>query len=125
LRAVEPDGDRAVVGEVDGHRRAEAAGRDLEAGLAQALPSEFGALCAFICGTQTSYITGQNFLIDGGLILAPTDRRAAPPAVRISAGSLARGARERTLCAHLARVPPTAPREASPARRIAGSAPGA
>jgi 3-oxoacyl-[acyl-carrier protein] reductase len=29
-------------------------------------PDEFGALCAFICGAQTSYITGQNFLIDGG-----------------------------------------------------------
>jgi 3-oxoacyl-[acyl-carrier protein] reductase len=29
-------------------------------------PDEFGALCAFICSTQTSYITGQNFLIDGG-----------------------------------------------------------
>jgi 3-oxoacyl-[acyl-carrier protein] reductase len=29
-------------------------------------PDEFGALCAFICSSQTSYITGQNFLIDGG-----------------------------------------------------------
>jgi 3-oxoacyl-[acyl-carrier protein] reductase len=29
-------------------------------------PDEFGALCAFICSTQTGYITGQNFLIDGG-----------------------------------------------------------
>jgi 3-oxoacyl-[acyl-carrier protein] reductase len=29
-------------------------------------PDEFGALCAFICGAQTSYITGQNLLIDGG-----------------------------------------------------------
>jgi 3-oxoacyl-[acyl-carrier protein] reductase len=29
-------------------------------------PDEFGALCAFICSAQTSYITGQNFLIDGG-----------------------------------------------------------
>ena len=30
-------------------------------------PEEFGDLCAFICSAQTSYITGQNFLIDGGL----------------------------------------------------------
>jgi 3-oxoacyl-[acyl-carrier protein] reductase len=28
---------------------------------------EFGELCAFICSAQASYITGQNFLIDGGL----------------------------------------------------------
>jgi REP element-mobilizing transposase RayT len=30
------------------------------------LPSEFRALCAFICSIQTSYITGHNFLINGG-----------------------------------------------------------
>ena len=30
-------------------------------------PEEFGELCAFICSAQASYITGQNFLIDGGL----------------------------------------------------------
>jgi hypothetical protein len=35
-RAVEPDGDRAVIGEVDGHVGAEAAGRDRRAGVAQA-----------------------------------------------------------------------------------------
>jgi 3-oxoacyl-[acyl-carrier protein] reductase len=29
-------------------------------------PEEFGQLCAYICSTQASYITGQNFLIDGG-----------------------------------------------------------
>jgi len=29
-------------------------------------PDEFGDLCAFICGAQASYITGQNLLIDGG-----------------------------------------------------------
>lgn len=29
-------------------------------------PDEFGALCAYICSTHTSFITGQNFLIDGG-----------------------------------------------------------
>jgi len=29
-------------------------------------PQEFGALCAFICSQQASYITGQNFLTDGG-----------------------------------------------------------
>ena len=30
-------------------------------------PEEFGELCAFICSAQASYLTGQNFLIDGGL----------------------------------------------------------
>ena len=30
-------------------------------------PEEFGELCAYICSAQASYITGQNFLIDGGL----------------------------------------------------------
>jgi 3-oxoacyl-[acyl-carrier protein] reductase len=29
-------------------------------------PDEFGALCAYICSTHAGYITGQNFLIDGG-----------------------------------------------------------
>lgn len=29
---------------------------------------EFGALCAFLCSTHASYITGQNILIDGGLV---------------------------------------------------------
>jgi 3-oxoacyl-[acyl-carrier protein] reductase len=29
-------------------------------------PDEFGELCAFICSAQAGYITGQNFLIDGG-----------------------------------------------------------
>ena len=29
-------------------------------------PEEFGALCAFICSAQASYLTGQNFLTDGG-----------------------------------------------------------
>jgi 3-oxoacyl-[acyl-carrier protein] reductase len=27
---------------------------------------EFGALCAYLASAHTSYITGQNFLIDGG-----------------------------------------------------------
>jgi len=30
-------------------------------------PDEFGALCAFLCGQQAGYITGQNLLIDGGM----------------------------------------------------------
>ncbi|MCW5624245.1 MAG: SDR family oxidoreductase [Burkholderiales bacterium] len=30
-------------------------------------PDEFGALCAFVCSAHASYITGQNFLIDGGV----------------------------------------------------------
>jgi len=29
-------------------------------------PEEFGQLCAYICSAQASFITGQNFLIDGG-----------------------------------------------------------
>src|ERR1700744_4203862 len=29
-------------------------------------PKEFGAACAFLCSEQAGYITGQNFLIDGG-----------------------------------------------------------
>jgi 3-oxoacyl-[acyl-carrier protein] reductase len=28
---------------------------------------EFGATCAFLCSEQAGYITGQNFLIDGGV----------------------------------------------------------
>jgi 3-oxoacyl-[acyl-carrier protein] reductase len=27
---------------------------------------EFGAACAFLCGQQAGYITGQNLLMDGG-----------------------------------------------------------
>jgi 3-oxoacyl-[acyl-carrier protein] reductase len=29
-------------------------------------PAEFGAACAFLCGLQAGYITGQNWLLDGG-----------------------------------------------------------
>lgn len=29
-------------------------------------PMEFGAACAFLCSAHAGYITGQNFLIDGG-----------------------------------------------------------
>ncbi|MBM3573775.1 MAG: SDR family oxidoreductase, partial [Alphaproteobacteria bacterium] len=29
-------------------------------------PEEFGHACAFLCSAQAGYITGQNFLIDGG-----------------------------------------------------------
>jgi len=29
-------------------------------------PAEFGAMCAFLCGTQAGFITGQNLLLDGG-----------------------------------------------------------
>ncbi|MCD7100346.1 SDR family oxidoreductase [Stenotrophomonas sp. MMGLT7] len=29
-------------------------------------PAEFGTACAFLCGAQAGYITGQNLLIDGG-----------------------------------------------------------
>ena len=30
-------------------------------------PEEFGDACAYLCSAQASYITGQNFLIDGGI----------------------------------------------------------
>ena len=30
-------------------------------------PSEFAAMCAFICSQQAAYITAQNILVDGGL----------------------------------------------------------
>jgi 3-oxoacyl-[acyl-carrier protein] reductase len=29
-------------------------------------PEEFGEACAYLCSAQASYVTGQNFLIDGG-----------------------------------------------------------
>jgi 3-oxoacyl-[acyl-carrier protein] reductase len=29
-------------------------------------PAEFGDACAYLCSAQASFITGQNFLIDGG-----------------------------------------------------------
>jgi 3-oxoacyl-[acyl-carrier protein] reductase len=29
-------------------------------------PQEFGAVCAFLCSQQASYLTGQNILLDGG-----------------------------------------------------------
>ena len=29
-------------------------------------PKEFGAVCAFLCSAQAGYITGQNWLVDGG-----------------------------------------------------------
>ncbi len=46
----------------------------LEAGKTQipsgryGMPDEFGALCAFLCSVHAGYITGQNILIDGGLV---------------------------------------------------------
>jgi 3-oxoacyl-[acyl-carrier protein] reductase len=29
-------------------------------------PAEFGEACAYLCSAQAGYVTGQNFLIDGG-----------------------------------------------------------
>jgi 3-oxoacyl-[acyl-carrier protein] reductase len=31
-------------------------------------PAEVGAVIAFLCGTQASYLTGQSLLVDGGLV---------------------------------------------------------
>ena len=31
-------------------------------------PEEFGNLCAFLCSQHAGYLTGQNFLVDGGLV---------------------------------------------------------
>jgi 3-oxoacyl-[acyl-carrier protein] reductase len=31
-------------------------------------PEEFGAMCAFLCSGQAGYVTGQNLLVDGGLL---------------------------------------------------------
>ena len=55
---------------------AEAAGKPLEAVLEERKranpagrfgdPHEFGEACAFLCGSQAGYITGQNLLLDGG-----------------------------------------------------------
>jgi 3-oxoacyl-[acyl-carrier protein] reductase len=32
----------------------------------QGLPAEFGDACAYLCSAQAGFVTGQNFLIDGG-----------------------------------------------------------
>jgi 3-oxoacyl-[acyl-carrier protein] reductase len=29
-------------------------------------PDEIAALCVFLCGRQSGYITGQNIMVDGG-----------------------------------------------------------
>jgi len=56
--------------------RAKAAGKDMAALMEAARvaipaqrfgnPEEFGAVCAFICSVQASYLVGQNILLDGG-----------------------------------------------------------
>jgi 3-oxoacyl-[acyl-carrier protein] reductase len=47
----------------------EARAREIEAIPAARLGTadEFGALCAFLCSVHAGYITGRNFLVDGGL----------------------------------------------------------
>ena len=57
---------------------AQAAGQPLETAMRQGAqevpaarfgtPDEFGALCAFLCSVHAGYITGQNILIDGGVV---------------------------------------------------------
>ena len=56
--------------------RAKAAGKsveDVRRAAAEAIPAgrfgaaqEFGALCAFVCSAQATYLVGQNLLLDGG-----------------------------------------------------------
>jgi len=56
--------------------RAKAAGKDMATMMEAArvavpaqrfgTPEEFGAVCAFICSVQASYLVGQNILLDGG-----------------------------------------------------------
>ncbi len=48
-----------VEAEIEAMRGAETAGRF-------GTIAEFGAACAFLCGAQAGYITGQNLLVDGG-----------------------------------------------------------
>ena len=57
-------------------RAAQTSGRDFDSVRAAAIrnvpagrlgqPDEFGAVCAFLCSEHAGYITGQNFLLDGG-----------------------------------------------------------
>ncbi len=35
-------------------------------GNAVLVPPEFGDACAYLCSAQAGFVTGQNFLIDGG-----------------------------------------------------------
>ncbi len=67
------DTDRLRSGFAFGAQKSGKSEEDLAAAAAAAIPAkrfgqahEFGELCAFICSAQASYITGQNFLIDGG-----------------------------------------------------------
>jgi 3-oxoacyl-[acyl-carrier protein] reductase len=46
---------------------AKAAVREIPAGRL-GTPEEFGQICAFLCSIHGGYITGQNLLVDGGLI---------------------------------------------------------
>lgn len=43
-----------------------AARRDANPAKRFGTPAEFGAVCAFLCSTHASYMTGQNILLDGG-----------------------------------------------------------
>ena len=64
-----------------GHRaRATSTGDDIDVVIAReiaAIPAkrfgtadEFGRICAFLCSVHAGYVTGQNFLVDGGLFPA-------------------------------------------------------
>src|SRR5207237_1320682 len=50
---------KATVDRMIARRRANPSGRFGD-------PAEFGDLCAFVCSAQAGFMTGQNFLIDGG-----------------------------------------------------------
>jgi 3-oxoacyl-[acyl-carrier protein] reductase len=62
-------GVHAFTAKAQGVSEAEAADRALARIPAHRFgdPAEFGAACAFLCGEQAGYITGQSLLIDGGV----------------------------------------------------------
>jgi len=61
-------GNLQMLADRAGHSRQEETERRLSHVPAGRLgdPAEFGALCAFLCGAGSGYITGQNIVIDGG-----------------------------------------------------------
>ena len=68
------DTDRLRSGLQGSAKKAGKSVEDIAASQRAAIPAqrfgeadEFGAVCAFLCSTHAGYITGQNFVVDGGL----------------------------------------------------------